>query len=388
MKAIALTHVDRLAAAPHVARRQLKELLLVAVGVMLVAVPKAHSDPNQAFLPNTPENISTVPANGDVNPQCGVAFVPPSFNNIGTPLQPGDILVSNFNNSGNLQGTGTTIALIPTTGSVSAFFTSPPTPPGTSGHGLSTALGVLRKGFVIVGSVPSIDGTVATSGPGGLLVIDNKGNLLSTISDATINGPWDMAVIDRGDQASVFVANVFSGTVVRLDLLIGVNGVAVSNKAVIASGYQHRSDPVAFAVGPTGLVYDPDGDTLYIASTEDNAVFAIPGAAGTNMNHGKGRLIYSDPTHLHGPLGMAQAPNRHFLAANSDAINPDSNQPSEIVEFTKEGQFVKQLSVDPAQGGSFGLAVAVDRRHQITTFAAVDDNSASLIIWTVPLDQD
>ena len=50
---------------------------------------------------------STVPPNGDVNPY-GVAIVPNTIGN----LQAGNILVSNFNNSANLQGTGTTIVQI------------------------------------------------------------------------------------------------------------------------------------------------------------------------------------------------------------------------------------------------------------------------------------
>jgi hypothetical protein len=381
------TRFERHQALCRIATRRRRDVLLAAAGVFFVALAQAFGDPSQPFLPTPPENISAVPSNGDVNPY-GVAFVPRDFNNAGGPLQPGDILVSNFNNSSNLQGTGTTIVNVPVTGSVTTFFTSPSTPPGGPGHGLSTALAVLRKGIVLVGSVPSADGTAATASAGSLLVIDNKGNLLSMISDATINGPWDMTVIDRGDRASAFVSNVFSGTVVRLDLLVRSNGVTVSKKTIIASGYQHRPDSVAFAVGPTGLVYDSEGDVLYVASTEDNAVFAIQGAAGTNKNQGKGKLIYSDATHLHGPLGMAQAPNRHLLVANSDVINSDPNQPSEIVEFTKQGQFIKQLSVDPAQGGSFGLAVAVEPKQQSVTFAAVDDNSASLIIWTLPLESD
>jgi hypothetical protein len=47
---------------------------------------------------------STVPANGDVNPY-GVAVVPVTTGE----LIKGHVLVSNFNNSSNLQGTGTTI---------------------------------------------------------------------------------------------------------------------------------------------------------------------------------------------------------------------------------------------------------------------------------------
>jgi len=84
----------------------------------------------------------------------------------------------------------------------------------------------------------------------------------------------------------------------------------------------------------------------------------------------------------------AEAPNGHLLVSNSDVINPDSNQPSEIVEFTKQGHFIKQLSVNPAQGGSFGLAVNVGRHDEGTAFfAAVDDNTATLTIWNILLEE-
>jgi len=63
-----------------------------------------------AILPLFPPVISTIPANGDLNPY-GLAVVPRTL--LGTTvIQPGDMLVSNFNNSDNLQGTGTTIVRI------------------------------------------------------------------------------------------------------------------------------------------------------------------------------------------------------------------------------------------------------------------------------------
>jgi len=62
------------------------------------------------FLPAQVHPVSTVPPNGDVNPY-GVAFVPAGFPT-GT-VNRGDILVSNFNNKKNLQGTGTTIVDVP-----------------------------------------------------------------------------------------------------------------------------------------------------------------------------------------------------------------------------------------------------------------------------------
>ena len=53
------------------------------------------------------------------------------------------------------------------------------------------------------------------------------------------------------------------------------------------------------------------------------------------------------------------------------------------MEFTKKGEFVKELSVDPSQGGSFGLARVRESDAEKSIFAAVDDNTASLIIYTL-----
>ena len=113
-------------------------------------------------------------------------------------------------------------------------------------------------------------------------------------------------------------------------------------------------------------------------------MFAIHEAAARQKSAGMGSVVYEDNVHLHGPLGLAEATNGHLLVTNNDGINPDPNQPSEIVEFTKEGEFVKEISVDPAQGGSFGLAVS--RAHGQSIFAAVDDNTNTLLIWTLPAE--
>jgi hypothetical protein len=110
-------------------------------------------------------------------------------------------------------------------------------------------------------------------------------------------------------------------------------------------------------------------------------VFAVKQAAERKDDDGVGTIVYQDSVHLHGALGMAMAPNGHLLVSNNDGINPDVNQPSEIVEFTKDGEFVKQLSVDPSPGGAFGLAVRT--RDDTAVFAAVDDNTSTLLIWTL-----
>ncbi len=356
-----------------------KAVMVAALATVAAGVCAAQQrDADDAFLPSPVRSVSTVPPNGDGNPY-GVAFVPNNFNTGAGPLKHGDILVSNFNNAKSLQGTGTTIVDISKSGPATTFFA------GKAPLGLSTALGTLRAGFIVVGNSPTKDGTAATATAGSLLVINNQGKLIQTFKNGWIQGPWDMALVDGGNWAKAFITNDLTGTVSRLDFKVNSWGLTLMSAKTIASGYVHRGDPVTLFVSPTGLVYNSRFDVLYVASTGDNAVFAVRHAAERTDDDGMGNLIYTDNVHLHGALGMAQAPNGHLLVANNDGINPDANQPSEIVEFTVEGQFVKQLSVDPAQGGSFGLAVRT--AEDTAVFAAVDDNTATLLVWTLNEEQ-
>lgn len=347
-------------------------LLLMLSATQLRA--QDESEERGSFLPAHIRVLSTIPANGDLNPY-GVATVPNAFPAGGT-INPGDILVSNFNNSSNLQGTGTTIVRIQGSGPASLFFQ------GTAPLGLSTALNILREGFVLVGNFPSPDlsGTCGTAKAGSILVIDRNGSQVGSLVDPSINGPWDSTLFDRGNSAKLFVANGLSGTVVRLDLAVSAGGVSLKKATQIASGYGHQCDQVTFVDAPTGLVYDAAADVLFVASTVDNAVFAVSDAGDRKHDGGKGSKIYQDAAHLHGALAMAMAPNGHLLVSNNDAINADPNQPSEIVEFTTAGEFVREISVDQNGGGSFGLNVASFAEQ--TRFAFVDDNVNALSIWT------
>jgi hypothetical protein len=351
-----------------------KALIAVALLASATGIGRAQD----AFLPSPVRSVSTIPANGDVNPY-GVAFVPDNFQTGSGPLKHGDILVSNYNNSSNQQGTGTTIVRISKSGPATTFFQ------GKAPLGLSTALGTLQYGFIVVGNAPTEKGTAATAGPGSLLVINNQGALIQTFTSGAIQGPWDMALWDGGDSAIAFVSNALTGTVIRLDFKVSSSGLTLLNTKTIASGYVHRGDPVTLFVSPAGLVYDGKRNVLYVASSGDNAVFAVRNAADRQTDDGLGSIIYQDNAHLHGALAMAMAPNGHLLVSNSDGINPDANEPSEIVEFTTDGVFVKQLSVDPSPGGAFGLAVRTTADTAI--FAAIDDNTNSLLIWTLNLEE-
>jgi hypothetical protein len=363
--------------------RHLTRCSLLGTAIAVLPLAQALADVDDA-APFIPLQKSTVPANGDTNPY-GVAFVPPGFS-AGGPLQPGDILVSNFNNSAGLSGTGTTIVRVTPAGQVSLFFNGNPTnlPPPTLG--LTTALGVLKRGFVLVGNLPTADGTPTTiQKPGSLLVINHLGQQIAIISDPVLlDGPWDLTIHDEGDRAQVFVSNVLNGTVTRIDLTIPVGGNPVVGSLIqIASGYGFRTDQTALVVGPTGLAYDAKKDVLYVASTDDNTIFKVLQAGSTSQSVVKGTIVFQN-NNLRGPLGLAFTPNGHLITANGDAENASAtpSQNSEIVELTKDGNFVAQFSIDSAVGAAFGIAVA--RLHEeLARLAAVDDARNDLTVFTL-----
>ena len=106
-------------------RRGMPKSAMLAVTMVLALMPALLAQqpaPSPAFLPSPVQTVSTIPSNGDVNPY-GVAFVPAGFP--AGALNPGDVLVSNFNNNQNLQGTGSTIVRVPQGGSPSLVLSVP-----------------------------------------------------------------------------------------------------------------------------------------------------------------------------------------------------------------------------------------------------------------------
>jgi hypothetical protein len=324
------------------------------------------------FQPNPPSIATTVPANRDINPY-GIVTVPTT---IGT-LRRGDLLVSNFNNQANQQGTGTTIVQIPrdgndgNAGDASVFAEiNPQYVPGPcpGGVGLTTALAVTRSGFVIVGSLPTQDGTSATAQAGCLLVLNSRGKVIETIAGGPINGPWDMTAVDEGFFTTLYVTNVLNGTVaagtnpdgtgkvvnrgtvVRIELLTvpGIRPIVLDER-VIATGFPERTDPNALVVGPTGVALGRDG-TLYVADTQGNRIAAISDAPFRVFPDRRGGQTVAVNGDLNGPLGATLAPNGDILTANGG----DGN----IVETTPAGAQTDVAADGPGGAGVlFGLTV-------------------------------
>jgi sugar lactone lactonase YvrE len=311
---------------------------------------------------HTITNLGTTrPMNQDENPY-GVVTVPGS---VGALVQ-GDILVSNFNNSGNEQGRGTTLVELTPSGSLSLFAeikpTELPAPGCPGGVGLTTALTILPNGYVVVGSLPTSNGKSETAKAGCLIVLSPIGKVVKTISGPPINGPWDLTSVALGDHAALFVTNVLNGTVahdgktvdkgtvLRITLDAPDNATpVVTSEQVIATGFPERTDPEALVVGPTG-----DGlgllGTLLVADTAGNRIAAIPNALFRQTPLGGGGITVSKDEHLKGPLGLTIAPNGDIVTANAG----DGN----IVETTPFGSQVATFETTAGAGGLFGLTLA------------------------------
>ena len=322
---------------------------------------------------------STVPSNGDINPY-GLARVERTTGN----LYEGDFLVSNFNASSNLQGTGTTIVEVAPNGSVSLFAQiNPATLPGPcpGGVGMTTALVVLRSGWGIVGSLPTTDGMPDTIGAGCLIVLNSAGTPVETFFGSLINGPWDMTADETDHEAKLFVTNVLNGTVaaggsvvnqgtvLRIDLGVSSKSMPwIESMTVVGSGFPERTDPAALVIGPTGVGLSPawngdqdsDGESagqenarvLYVADSLNNRIAVIPHALGRTNSADIGVTLTSGGS-LNDPLGLVVAPNQHILTVNGDD--------GYITEITPHGHQIAKKLLDntggppPGNGTLFGL---------------------------------
>lgn len=344
------------------------------VGVALAAGAASPLLANADLLSKLKGNeflASSVPfkglASGDENPYSLVV----STVNAGK-IHKGDVLFDNFNNSKNFQGTGTTIMQFdPKTQKTRVFARFDNTQdkcPG--GIGLTTAMTILKSGYVVVGSMPSTDGTTKTLGQGCLLVTNSEGQWVKTIVDPKINGPWGrMAVSDQGDTAHLFISNIGFGlkgsspktilkkaTVARVTLNVPDNAPPeLVNITDVGSWFPARSSKGAFAIGPVGLALGKNGD-LYVANELNNSINVIPDALTRSTSAGTGKVLTKDGF-LKAPLGMLKTKDGNLVIANA--------QNGQLVEI--DAKTGKQLGTywadkDPAQqppgsGDLFGIAL-------------------------------
>jgi len=355
---------------------------LIAALCLLGLATAAHADAPRGFLESIHRHstlTSTVTDNGDLNPYA-IVVAPVSAGKI----HQDDVLVDNFNNISNLQGTGTTIVgYRPSTKETYLFEKLPHTlPQCPGGVGLTTAMTMLKTGWVIVGSTPSKDGTTATKGDCCLLVFDPNGNLAQVWSGPTINDPWgDMAVVDRGTTATLFISMAGFGlpgpdvldlatkvpvvvrksTVLRLELTIPDGKPPVlTSQTVVGSGFAARADRDNFLLGPTGLALAPD-NTLYVTDGLDNVITAIPNATARTDSAGTGKIVTQGGL-LSWPLAMVFSPQGHLLVCNGKDGRLVEVDPLAGKQIYAQWINNDQAQSPPGNGDLFGIAMTPDKQ--------------------------
>ena len=358
----------------------MRRMPVCAALLLTLSLVPARAEEPRGFLETVHRHVtltSTVPDNGDQNPYA-VVVAPVSAGRI----QKDDVLIDNFNNLSNLQGLGTTIVdYNPSTKQTTLFAKLPrnlPQCPG--GVGLSTAMTMLKSGWVIVGSTPSNDGTTATKGDGCLMVLDANGQLVDTWAGRDINDPWgNMAVIDNGATATLFVSMagfdvpgpdirdpktgnsvvIKKATVLRIDLSIPEGKPPViTSETVIADGFGQKADKDVFLIGPTGVALGPDG-TLYVSDAVGNQIVAIPDAATRTTSIGTGRTVARGGL-LRRPLALTMAPNGHLLSINGTNGQVVEVDPATGKQFCAQWIDADQAQSPPGNGDLFGIAMAPD----------------------------
>ena len=206
------------------------------------------------------------------------------------------------------------------------------------------------------GALPSLD-------PAGcLIVLNDQGSPVETITGKDIVGPWDLAVNSSATSAQLFVSNALGGntatshgvpvtgncTVVRLDLSLSATAPPVlTSSTVIGSGYPWRANKAALVLAPTGLALGHNG-TLYVADTLTNAISAIPQALTRTSPIAATAGTLSAGGALDAPLGMTLAPNGDLVVVNGNNGN--------AVEVTPAGrQLATKTLVKNGAGDLFGI---------------------------------
>ncbi len=366
-----------------------------ALASCLLALGAAHAADAPGLLSNIHRHITvttTVTNNGDLNPYA-VIIAPVSAGKI----QEGDVLVDNFNDISNLQGTGTTIIdYNPVTRKTSLIAKLPqklPQCPG--GIGLTTAMTMLKSGWIIVGSTPSADGTTGSKGNGCLLALNDQGQVGAVWTGPNINGPWgNMATVDNGSTATLFISMagfdvpglqvrdpktgspvvIYKATVLRLQLTIPPGRPPqVISQTVVADGFGQQANRDAFLVGPTGLALTPD-NTLYVSDAVGNRIVAVSDATTRTASAGTGRIV-TEGRLLHRPLTLILTADEHLLACNAlngqvVEIDPRSGQ-----QLYAQWVDINQAQSPPGNGDLFGMALTPDGK----SFYYVEDDMNTLV---------
>jgi hypothetical protein len=309
--------------------------------------------------------VSSTP--GDVNPYgLDVAKVTSG------PIQAGDLVICNFNNPGNRQGTGTTIvALHPVVGS------SPVTIAKSNALQGCNALAMSPNGNMWAAAFRANDNPI----------VSPNGTVVTALGNGPWNHPFGQAFVPANaglNLPAFYVSNAGDGSLVRVSIHPGPS----FEFTTIATGFPVNGGKPGSILGPSGLNYQPTGDILYVVDGTNNALYAIGnvssvgshGIAVSGLTFGgpsasSARVVFSGAP-LNGPISSAVLFNGNVVIGNT--LDPDGQ--NLMVEVSPSGQLLDVDNVDTGAAGSIFGMVATGTSASDTRLYFNDDNANALAV--------
>lgn len=305
-------------------------------------------------------------ANGDQGPRA-LSIAPGSRKGV---LSKGTLLVCNFADSSGVAGNGTTMEyLSPKPGSAPKRFFQSASIKGCDGTAIQP-----HNGYVY--------GSGLTSGK--LIEISTNLKVTKTYSGKLVDAPLGDTAADHTQDFSPFF--IYAGTTASgglLSISVGFYGNGLATQ--VAKGFA-VSKQSGQELGPSGMQYDLDLDTLYIVDGASNTVVAFsnasklldkdeiivkPGGKTFKCKYPKttcGSLVLSGSP-LHAPVALTLLPNGNLIVANSQGTA------NTLVELTPDGQVLDTEVVDSSSTqGVFGLAAGGTNDNNTVLFYT-DTNS-------------
>lgn len=276
-------------------------------------------------------------------------------------ISAGDLVVCDFNNPGNVQGTGTEIvSLHPAVGSTPLLIAKDHTLMGCN------ALATAPNGNIWLAAFKANDNPIFTP----------SGAFVTSLS----NGPWHHPfgeAFAAGANPAFYVSNAADGSLVRVS-------VPSLTFTIIATGFPVNGGKPGSILGPSGLNYQPAGDRLYVVDGTNNTLYAIDnvssvgsngisvnanGSSFTGPSAASAHVVFSGPP-LNGPISSAILFNGNVVLGNT--LDPDGT--NLMVEISSTGQLLSTKNVDTGAAGALFGMVATGTSAATTKLYFNDDN--------------
>ena len=322
---------------------------------------------------------STVAANGDNNPY-GIAVVPSNFvPAAGSLWQPGDVIVSDFNNAAGTAGAGSSIVRIrngvATTISQGQLYGTAGLAFNANGAALWTSdIGPMPSGtfsgdvsIILGNNNPTGSALGSTNGSG---TINNTTTASNPVTNS-FNGPWGEAFNGNASAPAFFWSNINDGKIYEISHLTAPNfgSDTITLLGTVPWGPANgMASSSATNLGPSAIAYSAKADTLYVTDSYNNALYGISGIAAGNPTT---KMIASGGS-LNAPIGVTVNPiNGNVIIANGGV-----NTIVEINPMT--GATVGSRNVAPSEpaGSLFGIQAVTQSDGSIAIYYLNDTENS------------